>query len=239
MRVLAMSAWCVASALAAGVAFGQPAAPPPPPAPPDGGGDAQDELPPGLRPPQDSDVPPAAEDPTPDASRPDPTTFPAESPSESRGPIAEETILDEQRVPPPTQAEEPFCVACVLIGVGAVVLIGAIPLVAKVEAAGQRRDDLRTWIHDMGGANADLGFVAGYGIAKANDDELKYGVAAGVVGGAGLIVLSFGIGILIYEGEFLKGPKENAGLIRVGQGTLNVLPTASHEGAGLGFDLSF
>ncbi len=134
-------------------------------------------------------------------------------------------MIDERRAP--EELAEPVCVSCILIGVGTIVLIGAIPLGAKLDGAIRERERLRVWIGEQGGANADLGFIAGYGIAKADQDELTYGVATGLVAGAGAILLGVGVGIVIYQGDFLKNPKERgkAGL------DLEALPLRPYAGA--------
>jgi hypothetical protein len=136
-----------------------------------------------------------------------------------------EPVIDERRAP--EELAEPVCVSCILIGVGTIVLIGAIPLGAKLDGAIRERERLRVWIGEQGGANADLGFIAGYGIAKADQDELTYGVATGLVAGAGAILLGVGVGIVIYQGDFLKNPKERgkAGL------DLEALPLRPYAGA--------
>ncbi len=164
---------------------------------------------------------------------PEPTPEPAPPPKK------EETILDETKAPveegklargaakAPAGSSE-VCVSCILIGVGAVILIAAIPLAAKLDGAGRRKDRLGQWLEHQGGASADVGFIAGYGFAKAKQDQLVYGVSTGVVAGIGAIVLGAGVTMVILSGGFLRGPKSKSD-----KRAFVIAPSAGPEGGGV------
>lgn len=115
-------------------------------------------------------------------------------------------LLDERHEA--AQEEPAICVSCVLIGVGTVMLIGTVPLAAQLDAALRRRDRLHRWVDSVGGPDADLGFIAGYGFARTHTDERDYAVATGVVGGAGFVVLAIGVGMVIADGGFFANPPQ-------------------------------
>ncbi|NUP13525.1 MAG: hypothetical protein HOW73_46400 [Polyangiaceae bacterium] len=217
--------------LAASFALAQPAdAPPDPPA----------QAPPATGEPA-KELPPPSDEPWvhhPDAQAEPP---PAESIDEtSAAPPASEAIIDERRTAP-EEPEEPFCTSCVLIGVGAVVLIGTIPLAARLDRAIRRRDRMRIWLDDMGGPGADVGFIAGYGIAKADEEERNFAIATGIVGGVGFVVLAVGVGMVAAEGGFMKGPKEKnrKARLELGDATISVAGGASPEGGAVAVDVTF
>lgn len=115
-------------------------------------------------------------------------------------------VIDERREAAP---EEPaVCTSCILIGAGTAMLIATVPLAAQLDAAIRRRDRLHDWIDSVGGVDADLGFIAGYGFARSHTDERDYAIATGVVGGAGFVVLAIGVGMVIADGGFFAMPKK-------------------------------
>lgn len=153
-------------------------------------------------------------------------------------PLESEPVIDERRAPP--EPQDPVCVSCILIGVGTTVLIAAIPLGARLDGATRERDRMRVWIAEQGGAGADVGFIAGYGIARADQEELTFGVATGLVAGTGAILLGVGVGMVIYQGDFMKNPKEKRKASRE-LDALPLLPFASvtDDGAAVGIGARF
>lgn len=166
---------------------------------------------------------------------------PVEAPPSPPTPADDDALIDESAGPAGAKpADEPVCVTCVLIGVGAVILIGTAPLGAQLDGAIRRVDALHRWVATQGGNRGDLGFIAGYGFAKAHDDQLKYGVATGVVGGIGAIIFFSGVGLVAKEGGFSKGPKPTLmNGMRIGEVDVIVVPTFSPEGAGAALDALF
>lgn len=169
-----------------------------------------------------------------------PAPEPAAEPAPAPAPKKAETILDETKpeggddskvgrgpAKAPASSSE-ICVSCILIGVGAVILIGAIPLAAKLDGAGRRKDRLGLWLEHQGGASADVGFIAGYGFAKAKQDQLVYGVSTGVVAGIGAIILGTGVTMVALSGGFLRGPKSKSD-----KRAFVVAPSAGPEGGGV------
>lgn len=174
----------------------------------------------------------------PPAPREEPVREPAPS---GPAPVADAAVIDESAAPPGAKpAEDPVCVTCALIATGTVILIGTVPLGAQLDGALRRVDRLHRWVETQGGNGGDLGFIAGYGFAKAHDDQLKYGIATGVVGGVGAIIFFTGVGLVAKEGGFTKGPKPSLmNGVRVGAAELIVTPTFSPDGGGAAVGVAF
>jgi hypothetical protein len=123
--------------------------------------------------------------------------------------------------PPRALADDPFCAECVVIGAGVVVALSGIPLIALSEAARRQKDLLDAWVRLQ--ETRDLGFVTGYGFAKADHDQERF-LPPGLVlvGVGGLTALVTGVVLLVRGDTPLFG-----------QGDLKVGPRVGADGGGV------
>ncbi len=132
-----------------------------------------------------------------------------------------ETRIDEAgggapAVPPRPTAQDPFCAECVVIGAGVVVALSGIPLIALSEAARRQKDLLDAWVRLQD--TQDLGFVTGYGFARADSDQERFLPPGIVLVGVGaLTALVTGVVLLVRSdtpifgrGDFIVGPRVGA-----------------------------
>lgn len=116
---------------------------------------------------------------------------------------------------------EPFCTSCVVLGVAAGLAVATIPLAALAEKASRTKDDLDRWVKLQ--PDGDLGFVVGYGFAKADKDQERFTISAAVMGGLTGAALITGV-VLLFTQE-----REHARMV----GEVELAPTLGADGGGL------
>lgn len=116
---------------------------------------------------------------------------------------------------------EPFCTSCVVLGVAAGLAVATIPLAALAEKASRTKDDLDRWVKLQ--PDGDLGFVVGYGFAKADKDQERFTISAAVMGGLTGAALITGV-VLLFTQE-----REHARMV----GDVELTPAVGADGGGL------
>ncbi|MFO0550808.1 MAG: hypothetical protein U0271_20610 [Polyangiaceae bacterium] len=229
-RAAALAAILVASTLSASRARADL-----PTQPPGGGGDS---APPPTQ--------PGDEDPfakfkyDPNAPKPDDPGAPPAGPTPSTQPRGE--VIDERAAPPakPEDEKSKFCSGCVVLGAGTAILIGSIPLAAMFENSRRTKRRLAEWADIWGGDGADLGFIVGYGYAKADQDIRNYAIATGVVAGVGGAIFIAGLIVIFSTGDgFGSSWVKAAAPPKVKVGEVWLEPSAGPAPAGAGLTLEF
>jgi hypothetical protein len=105
---------------------------------------------------------------------------------------------------PQSSEADPFCAECIVIGAGVVVALSGIPLIALSEAARRQKDLLDAWVRLQG--ETEVGFVTGYGFAKADEDQARFLPPGIVLVGVGaLTALITGVVLLVRSDTPLFG----------------------------------
>lgn len=123
---------------------------------------------------------------------------PPSGPRADAAPPGATTELDE-RSAAQKEGTEPFCASCVVLGIAAGLAVATIPLAALAEKASRTKDELDRWVKTQP-AQADLGFVVGYGFAAADRDQTRFTIAAAVMGGLTGAALITGV-VLLFTKE--------------------------------------
>lgn len=172
----------------------------------------------------------------------DPPSGPGAQGVDNSGPAGGE-LVDERSAPPPSSPSEESddnTLGGWILGIGVAFAIAAAPLAAKMEEANRTGRRLAYWANVWEDEGHDLGFVVGYGLAKAEKDERDYAIATGVVAGVGGALLIGGIITLIVQGDlFGKSWVKGAAPSSFNVGKATVTPTSGPTGNGAGVDVMF